>query len=321
VDSGATQPKASSPLPRAAMLRRIVVASLLLAGLVLLSSEPIHAQSGPANPGPSPAPAPALAPLEGVPGAVVPAKSTRPPKKTFLQIFFSGGPVGIANMLALIGLSLTAVYMVFDNLMRIRRKDLVPLDLASDLRKLVEQGRLEEAIQLCKSRPCYLTNVVRQGLSEASSGWSEVEKAMEDAMAEQAAKLFRWIEYLSVIGNLAPMVGLLGTVTGMLLAFKEVAETEGNAGAAQLADGIYQALVTTVYGLVIAIPALGFFALFRSWIDELIAEAAYESLHIVAPLKQRSLALQAPPMMPPAGLPAAGMPGVQPPPPPRGGSR
>src|SRR5439155_6392150 len=112
------------------------------------------------------------------------------------------------------------------------------------------------------------------------------------------------IEYLNVIGNIAPMVGLLGTVTGMLLAFKQVADTEGSAGAAQLADGIYQALVTTVVGLIIAIPSLGAFALFRSRVDQLVAEAAYAALHALSPLKQR----------------ASGESSPAPPPPPRAGA-
>ena len=124
---------------------------------------------------------------------------------------------------------------------------------------------------------------------------------MEDATAEQAARLFRRVEYLSVIGNIAPMVGLLGTVTGMLLAFKQVADTEGNAGAAQLADGIYQALVTTVVGLIIAIPALGAFALFRSRVDQLVAEAAYAALHALSPLKKQRGEASIP--MPPAPPP------------------
>ncbi len=85
----------------------------------------------------------------------------------------------------------------------------------------------------------------------------------------------------------------------MLLAFKEVADTEGNAGAAQLADGIYQALVTTVFGLIIAIPALGAFALFRSRVDQLVAEAAYAALHALSPLKQRGASAAAPPVPPP----------------------
>lgn len=280
---------------------------VLILGIVGNKS-PAFAQQN-LNP-PAPAPAPAAQPAP----AAVPGQAEKKPPKSFLQIFFSGGPLGIANMIALIGLSLTAAYMVFDNLMRIRRKDLIPEELEVSLRKLVEQGRLNEAATACDGQPCFLTAVVKQGLKEADSGWSEVEKAMEDATAEQAARLFRWIEYLSVIGNLAPMVGLLGTVTGMLLAFKEVADSGSNAGAAQLADGIYQALVTTVYGLVIAIPALGFFAMFRSWIDELVAAAAYASMHILEPLKLRKIGVQAPPVTAASGPP-------QPPAPPRTGAR
>jgi biopolymer transport protein ExbB len=100
------------------------------------------------------------------------------------------------------------------------------------------------------------------------------------------------------------MVGLLGTVTGMLLAFKQVADTEGNAGAAQLADGIYQALVTTVVGLIIAIPALGAFAFFRSRVDQFVAEAAYAALHALSPLKQRRTPEPKPAVTPPP-VPAA----------------
>jgi biopolymer transport protein ExbB len=134
-----------------------------------------------------------------------------------------------------------------------------------------------------------------------------VEKALEDALAEQSARLFRKVEYLSVIGNIAPMVGLLGTVTGMIIAFQQVASTQGSAGAADLAEGIYQALVTTVVGLIIAIPSLGAFAIFRNRIDELVAEAAYMAQHVFAPLKRRRPVAQerpAPPPPPPPGRPA-----------------
>ena len=97
----------------------------------------------------------------------------------------------------------------------------------------------------------------------------------------------RRIEYLSVIGNIAPMVGLLGTVTGMIFAFQQVASTRGAAGAGDLAEGIYQALVTTVCGLVVAIPALAIYAVCRNRVDSLIAEVAYQSQHVLAPIKCR----------------------------------
>ena len=105
---------------------------------------------------------------------------------------------------------------------------------------------------------------------------------------EQSARLFRKIEYLSVIGNIAPMVGLLGTVIGMIMAFQEVASTQGMASAPQLAQGIYQALITTVGGLIVAIPAIGAFAIFRNRIDQFVAEAAFSAQNVFAPLRRKA---------------------------------
>jgi biopolymer transport protein ExbB len=225
------------------------------------------------------------------------SEAQRPPL-TFFEIVFSGGPLGIANMVVLIGLSIAAVALAIDNLRVIQKRKLIPPALGEEVRRLAAAGDIERAAVACREQPSLLAAVLLHGLAEADGGWSEMEKAMEDATAEQAARLFRRIEYLNVIGNIAPMVGLLGTVTGMLLAFKQVADTEGSAGAAQLADGIYQALVTTVAGLIIAIPSLGAFALFRSRVDQLVAEAAYAALHALSPLKQRD-AMKSRPVQPP----------------------
>jgi biopolymer transport protein ExbB len=204
----------------------------------------------------------------------------------FFDIIFAGGPIGDLIMWALFGLSLTAAYLVFENLMTIRRKVLMPPGMAENVRRLVTEGRLAEAEQLCRTTPSFLSFVLLNGLAEHEGGWQSVEKALEDSTAEQAARLLRRIEYLSAIGNIAPMLGLLGTVTGMIGAFQTVARTQGTAGAGDLARGIYEALVTTVGGLVIAIPALGAFAIFRNRVDELVAEAAYLAQHVFAPIKR-----------------------------------
>jgi biopolymer transport protein ExbB len=241
---------------------------------------------------------PAAIAASQAPSAPAPSAPAPRPPLTFFQIVFSGGPLGIANMVVLIGLSITALALAADDLRLVRRSRLIPPALADEVRDFVEAGDLSRARSACQAFPSYLASVILHGLSEAAGGWSEVEKAMEDAAAEQAARLFRRIEYLSVIGNIAPMVGLLGTVTGMLLAFKQVADTEGSAGAAQLADGIYQALVTTVAGLIIAIPSLAAFALFRSRVDELVAEASYAALHAVSPLKHSATQSSLPPPPP-----------------------
>jgi biopolymer transport protein ExbB len=228
-----------------------------------------------------------------------------PKAKGFFEILFSGGIVGIIIMLALIGLSLTAAYLVFDNILSLRKGDLLPEKLAADVRAALARGQLAEAEQACQGQPSLLAFVLNHGLSEAEGGWSETEKALEEALAEQAARLYRKVEYLSVIGSLAPMLGLLGTVVGMLLAFQTVAVSQGKAGASDLAEGIYQALVTTVVGLIIAIPALGAFAVFRNRVDGLMAEAAYMVQHAFAPLKRRGV----------ASAPATSAPAPPPPPP------
>jgi biopolymer transport protein ExbB len=251
----------------AAWLRAAIVAACLLSfGMVAGAVSIASAQGG--------------APAEA-------AEATEAPQG-FFDIIFSGGIVGLSIILLLAALSLTAAYLVFEHVMTLRRSEIMPDGLGDQVRTLLLAGRAAEADQACRAQPSFLSFVLLNALAELDGGWSAVEKALEDASAEQSARLFRKIEYLSVIGNIAPMVGLLGTVTGMIFAFQQVASTQGAAGAGDLAEGIYQALVTTVGGLIVAIPSLGAFAIFRNRVDQLVAEAAYMALHAVSPLKRRS---------------------------------
>ena len=205
----------------------------------------------------------------------------------FLQIVFSGGPFGIAVTSLLLALSLLVVYLIFDQSLSLRRKDLLPPDFVEAIRQLLAQGRLKEADQLCRQRPSPLAYTISSGIAEIEFGWPAVEKAMEESTEEQAARLYRKIEYLSVLGNIAPMLGLLGTVGGMIAAFRQVAISQGTAGAGDLASGIYSALVTTVIGLVIAIPALGAYAILRNRVDQVIAESIHAAQQLFQPIRRR----------------------------------
>ncbi len=224
----------------------------------------------------------------------------------FFSIVFSGGIVGGMIVFLLFALSLTAAYLVFEHIMTLRRNEIMPEGLGDRVRDSLASGRVAEADQACREHPSFLSFVLLNGLAELDGGWAAVEKALEDATAEQSARLFRKIEYLSVIGNIAPMVGLLGTVTGMIFAFQQVASTQGSAGAGDLAEGIYQALVTTVGGLIVAIPCLGTFAILRNRVDQLVAEAAYVAQHAFAPLKRRRSAKPKPASSVPPPPPADG---------------
>ncbi len=195
-------------------------------------------------------------------------------------------PVGLLIIL----LSVAAVALVIEHVMTIRGSVLIPPGLAEEVRELLAAGKVGPAGARCGMQPSFLAHVLGAGLAEVDDGWPAVEKAMEDATAEQSARLFRKIEYLSVIGSIAPMLGLLGTVIGMILAFRQVADTQGAARAADLAQGIYLALVTTVEGLIVAIPSLAAFAVFRNRVDQLVAESTYVAEHALAPLKRRRAA-------------------------------
>ena len=205
----------------------------------------------------------------------------------WVDVVLSGGIPGLIILLVLFALSVASAYLVFDQVMTLRRKEILPDGTADAVRQALLTGRIAEADAACRRTPSVLSVVLLSGLSELEMGWNEVEKAVEDSLAAQAARLNRRIEYLSVIGNIAPMVGLLGTVTGMIFAFQQVAMTRGAAGAGDLAEGIYQALVTTVGGLIVAIPSLAIYAVFRNRVDAMIAEVAYHSQHALTPIKRR----------------------------------
>lgn len=288
--------------PRSSLLNPVTTRLVILTGLLILlggfsTRHLLQGQDSSAKDAPSPS---TVAGQAGDAENESPAASQ--PPQGFLAIVFSGGIVGITIMVCLIALSLTAAYLAFDQLITLRKREILPEGLGDEVRQQLVGGELNRAREACRQQPSLLAFVLLQGLEELEGGWSAIEKGVEDALAEQSARLFRRVEYLSVIGNIAPMLGLLGTVTGMIFAFERVASTQGGAGAADLAEGIYQALVTTVGGLIIAIPSLGAFAIFRNRVDELIAEAAYVTQHALAPLKRRKSGFSTlrPPPAPPA---------------------
>lgn len=200
------------------------------------------------------------------------------------QMLKSGGPIGYIIII----LSVVMIALIGQHLLTLRRTSLIPSGLAEEVHRLLGAGQLDQANEICKQNPSFLSYVLRAGLSETDLGYREVEKGMEEASAEQAARLFRKTEYLNIIGTIAPMLGLLGTVWGMIQAFVPFA-LKANPSVAELAPGISRALVTTLMGLAVAIPALTSFSLLRNRIDELVAEASLIAEHVFSGYKRRSM--------------------------------
>lgn len=142
--------------------------------------------------------------------------------------------------------------------------------LYEQIRRTVLQGDIKRAISLCDDSP--LPAVLRAGLQQAQINKDEVAPAMEEAILEVAPKLQRRTHYLAVVANIAVLLGLLGTILGLIVAFSAIAGAEPGEKAIQLARGISLAMSTTAFGLVVAIPCLLFHAILQSKANRLLDE-------------------------------------------------
>jgi biopolymer transport protein ExbB len=208
------------------------------------------------------------------------------PKLDIVALLREGGMIGYVIML----LSVVMIALIIEHYLSVRRRTLMPEGLADEAHRMIGEGQFAQAEQLCQNEPSFLSYVLLAGLAEVRLGYAAVEKALEDAAAQQAARLFRKLEYFTVIGTVAPMLGLLGTVWGMILAFMEF-ELKANPSVSELAPGIYKALVTTLQGLCVAIPSLAAFAVLRNRLDELVAQTALTAEHVFSNYK-RALAMR-----------------------------
>ena len=202
------------------------------------------------------------------------AGSEAPTKKmpeTLLELIVAGGPVNIAFMSVLGLFSLVGLAVIFERLWNLTARKLLPRGFVKDLQELVRRKEdTPDAFQeLCRRYPSAAANVLRAGLLRAGRPPSEVEKGMEDAAARELGVLRSSIRPLTVLSMAGPLVGLLGTAVGMILVFRTVSQS-GLGEAKLLAEGIYLKLMTTVGGLVVAIPSLLFAALFNSRSDKLM---------------------------------------------------
>jgi biopolymer transport protein ExbB len=207
---------------------------------------------------------------------------------TLMDMFRASGAIGLMITL----LSVVGVGFVVEHLITIRRRRLIPSDALQVLEPRLAQGRWEEAIAYCTApeNACLVTDVVLAGLERVRTsefGFAEYKSAMEEAGEEYTSRLYRKIEVLNVIGVIAPMLGLLGTVQGMILAFNTIAVKGGMARPDELAGAISLALVTTFEGLVVAIPAMIASSYFRNKIDSLVAEAGKRLERLTMPLGRR----------------------------------
>ena len=189
---------------------------------------------------------------------------------SFSDVISGGGAVGwIIICLSIVGLALT-----IDNYVNMRKQKLAPPDVVDEVEALIEAGEYQEAMELCEAEPSYFTNIVAAGLPRLNASFEAMEKAVEEMGEEEQVKLFMKLGWISLIAAVAPMLGLTGTVLGMIMAFKVIAATKGAANPADLASNISLALITTLLGLLVAIPMTAAFVWLRNGVVKTTLEVA-----------------------------------------------
>jgi len=189
-----------------------------------------------------------------------------------------GGTIGVILWL----ISVVTVAVIVEHLVSIRRSNVLPDLIRAQIEECFRNKQYREVIELTAGEPSFLSYVVHAGLAEAAHGYSAMARAMEEASEERTTKLLRHIEWLNLIGNISPMLGLLGTVWGMIRAFFTLAQKGGAVQPKDLAGDIGIALVTTLLGLAVAIPALSVYGLMRNRIDSLSSEAVVASQDLIS---------------------------------------
>jgi biopolymer transport protein ExbB len=173
----------------------------------------------------------------------------------------------------------------------LRARRILPAASVARLRELVIAGRRPELASFVAVDQSFPARVLKAALDAEAQDADAIRETAEIAASAQCARWFRRIEPLGLIGNLGPLVGLAGTVWGMILAFTELGATGGTAGPEELAPGIAKALFHTLLGLMLAIPALGMFGLFRARVDRI----CNDGLRISGDLVERLIRAQAAP--------------------------
>jgi biopolymer transport protein ExbB len=199
-----------------------------------------------------------------VPTAGTDAKPTVIVQPGFKEIVFGNGAVNLLIWGLIFLASFAAVTFICDGFSLTRKTHLLPDDLISGVTTAIDENDVDAAKSLCEANPGPLSYILLGGFSHVDAGWEAVQEAVEVTTEIESEKTLQRISYLNLCGQISPMLGLLGTVVGMVKAFSGLAGEAGAAKAQLLALAISGALWTTVAGLLISVLALTFYTIFKN---------------------------------------------------------
>lgn len=254
------------------MQRSIWLACVMMVILWAVVRQPASAGEGAAVTGAAAAEAPAddvaEAPGEGEAEALAPAGAEEEKTVSLWQVIRWGGAIEVVIILC----SFAAMTLVIEHFVNIRSGRAIPADLVQHVSVMMRNRQYSEVLGLCQARPCLFGDVVTAGLQKLRHDFAAVQESLADTIERQGIALHAKIGYLAFLANVCPMLGLLGTVWGMIKAFNRIANEQGLGRPKLLAEGVSQALITTATGLIVAIPVMAFVFFFRERANRIILE-------------------------------------------------
>ncbi len=219
---------------------------------------------------------------EAAPAATPPAAEASEPPQDISVLGWLRNALGWLYILVFLGLSFILVALFIMNLIAARRDYICPQTLIDGFESLLDEKKYQDAYELAKADESFLGNVLSSGLARLSSGYDHSVEAMQEVGQEESMKIQHRLSYLALIGTISPMIGLFGTVDGMIRSFFVIATGGGSPDPNKLADGISKALVTTLIGLAIAIPAIAAYNILRNRFEQLELEVGITSGNLMA---------------------------------------
>lgn len=208
-----------------------------------------------------------------IPGSNVLANAAQPAgiEIGFIDMAIKGGPI----MIPIVLLSFVAVFIFFDRYFAIRNAAKVDPRLMERVKKFVNEGKIELAFELCRSENTPTSRMIEKGISRIGRPMHDVTTAIENVGNLEVSKLEKGLPVLASVAGGAPMLGFLGTVTGMISAFYDMANAGNNIDITLLSSGIYQAMVTTVAGLIVGIVAYFAYNILVSNVEKVVFNMEY----------------------------------------------
>lgn len=185
-----------------------------------------------------------------------------------IQMFLKGGLV----MWPILACSVIGLAIVVEKFMVIRKAKINVPSFSIRTRGMLKKKDVAGAINYCLEEKSPIANIIRRGLKKINFGRKRVLESIEAAGKQEISKLEKGLSTLATVAGAAPMLGFLGTVTGMISAFMKIQELQGSASPADLATGIWEALLTTAFGLFVGIPALALYNYFVSRISKIVLD-------------------------------------------------